>query len=162
MNLAGLTTSFLNLDQNKLHDPDKEGTADLSDSLKLRLMVGYRRLIHAQATHTYGYLQKRIALNCQEPTQCKPAFVALCHSLDTPRYQGNIPLQPFEQFSDVLPANVNFCRVCRSHFTQKTKAGARKVWDMLPGCFGLGTWGDLGEPEGERETRPLVFYCQTD
>jgi hypothetical protein len=123
---------------------------NVSESTKLQLMVGHRRLLNAQAQHTYAFLWNEIPENCQGPARkCKASFLTLKQTLDTPAHSGSIPIRPFERFGTILPLGSTFCKVCKPYLNKSMEEGAEKVWDMLPGCFGLGTWGDLAEPEDQ-------------
>ncbi|KIL56233.1 hypothetical protein M378DRAFT_532041 [Amanita muscaria Koide BX008] len=135
---------------NKFDSQDTQDQIMISDRLKLRLLVGHRRLLIAQAKHTFGWLSTGSFPQCQDKPSCKDAYRILQHSLDTPGDAGSKPLTPFSRFLTVCPKNARFCPNCKSCLTKRLKEGAEQVWNMLPSCFGLGEWDDLFEQEEEQ------------
>ncbi|KAM6489391.1 hypothetical protein JOM56_015292 [Amanita muscaria] len=135
--------SFLN----KFDDQDTEDKIMISDHLKLRLLVGHRRLLNAQAKHTFGWLSTGSSPQCQDKPNCKDAYRILQRSLDTPGDARSKPLTPFSRFSTVCPKTARFCPNCKSCLTKRLKEGAGMVWNLLPSCFGLGEWDDLFEQQ---------------
>jgi hypothetical protein len=139
--------SQISIPQNYLDHPGIENhTTIASEGLKLRLLIGYRRLLVIQARYIhvdlyqfphecYGFTNRRDSL--REITKLASRV-------------GNMPMTyPFIPLEDLA---VNFSCDREFMMSDNMKAGVLRVWNLLPWCFGLGSWKDLGqfvEEEGE-------------
>ncbi|KAF9442651.1 hypothetical protein P691DRAFT_738740 [Macrolepiota fuliginosa MF-IS2] len=132
----------------KFDDPESEKASKISDHVKLRLLIGHRRLIRAQAKHTFGLVHQGCTSSI---ITCRYSLNEIRRLLSTPMSQGCVRLRPFDSFTSIIAMSHSseLCYDCRDILESQMQNGSQTVWDMLPSCFGLGSWGDLMEAEGD-------------
>jgi hypothetical protein len=57
------------------------------------------------------------------------------------KYLDAVAVRAFQKFKDGTPKHI--CPGCRSRISELQEAGRKKMWEELPGYFGLPPWEEL-------------------
>ncbi|KAJ7350461.1 hypothetical protein DFH08DRAFT_695648 [Mycena albidolilacea] len=104
-----------------------------------RCIQGREKLLHAQYRNenTYGWLRGWDGTACVGPAgQCARIREILSH-----KYLDTVTVRAFQKLKDGTLEH--FCLGCRSRISELQEAGRKKMWEELPGYFGLPPWEEL-------------------
>jgi hypothetical protein len=100
---------------------------------------GREKLLHAQfrSENTYGWLRGWDATVCVgRAGQCTRIREVLSH-----KYSDIVTVLAFYKPNDRTLKDI--CPECRSRISDLQEAGRKKMWEELPGYFGLPPWEEL-------------------
>ncbi|KAJ7188685.1 hypothetical protein C8R46DRAFT_1055489 [Mycena filopes] len=119
-----------------------DGTKASLESIDLRRCVSAReRLTSAQLKPGYSrgwYWSFIPGIDCTGLQLCAEMGAKLRQvSIDSPAFKPFANVKLWEGFNEI------YCNACSSDITEMNTAGRKRMWDELPGFFGLPAWGEL-------------------
>jgi hypothetical protein len=105
------------------------------------------RLLVALETQTFSFIfNLKLSENCQSQTECERASSRCLRKLISTR--SHTSPAGFTKCTAWESVNHSFCGSCASDFRLSHEVAREKVWNELPGYFGLGTWEELRAAQG--------------
>lgn len=140
------------------------GGHSLSWDDKAACIAGRERFVEAQKQHTYVFLYHFQGSDyCPYRQKGKNPCRDWAQSFHNTFHQ--IPgatdrKRSLDRWSDWSFVGAKMCDPCRRPLPQLHEDGRARVWDMLPGMFGLGTWEQIENDRNDWESRETAKACE--
>ena len=105
-------------------------------------MLARDRLQSAQETQSYPWIfNPKPSEGCQSKKACE--LVGFQHLKRLISMRHHTKCHPLQKFLSRDRIKEVYCSSCAADIRSSTELGREKVWNELPGYFGLGTWEEL-------------------
>ena len=108
------------------------------------ILLGREKLVDAQLSDASTYLNFKASSGCSRPGDCRESWLRRREALmNTGRHMNQCALANVAHWFN---NDASFlCPSCTSSYKDAYKSSRKKVWNELPGYFGLGTWEEIRE-----------------
>ena len=103
----------------------------------LRLCLSARRELAKQMAFSIQDVLANPSNGCKRTAQCESALDNIRYDVQVDSLGGCNIFDAYAGAVENLPTGFDLCEVCTNQVLQREEAERRRVWEMLPGMFGM-------------------------